>query len=76
MKNMLLFIFIFIGYFFKEIYLVSTPSVNPSNPNFVAGLNTLVSSGALDNNLQTYQFTIANALPTNSIKTAIGIVMN
>jgi hypothetical protein len=59
------------------VYGLTNPIVNPSNANFQTGISQLSSSGSpLSTSLATYNFLLTNAMPTNSLQTAIGIVTN
>lgn len=70
------FLFTLFTFVFKETHSLSNPLVNPSNANFQAGLNTLLSSGSLGSSVQTYQFLLANAMANNTMRAALGIVTN
>lgn len=60
----------------RDSLSLSNPLVNPTNPNFQAGLNTLINSGSLGTTVQTYQFLLSNAMANNSLRGALGIVSN
>lgn len=70
-----LFVLLF-GFFSQDSHSWTAPLVNPSNPSFLTGIMTLISTSdpQLTSRTQDYNFPLANALPNNSVKAAVGIV--
>jgi hypothetical protein len=70
-----LFIILF-SLFSQDSYSWTAPLVNPSNPSFLTGIITLISTSdpQLTSGTRDYQFPLANALPNNSVKGVAGIV--
>ena len=62
--------------FYQDTHSWTAPLVNPSNPNFLTGINALITATnpPLTTGVQNYQFPLANTLPNNSLKAAIGII--
>ena len=71
--QLLLFLIVLYNYQVKSL---SSPSVNPSNPNFQTGFFTIISSGSLSTTNQTFPFTLGTAMSTNAVKACLGIVVN